>query len=63
MKKENKSTITSQVRINVHDHCTSCPWLNKQPEGNKMLCILPGECFWLKSWTSSEVRDHDEPQG
>ncbi|MBR0576762.1 hypothetical protein KCG48_10500 [Proteiniclasticum sp. BAD-10] len=40
---QNKSTSTK-------DKCTTCPWLDRQPEGNQMLCILPGDCFWMKSW-------------
>lgn len=46
----NKDTITSQAAISVPDHCATCPWLDRQPDGYKMLCILPGECFWLEGW-------------
>ena len=28
------------------DSCTTCIWLDKQPEGNSMLCIMPGACEW-----------------
>ena len=52
----NKNTITKVGTTSVPDHCTSCPWLNRQPEGNKMLCILPGNCFWLEGWKNGEVK-------
>lgn len=45
---QNKDTTTNQVATN--DSCTTCPWLDRQPEGNKMLCILPGNCFWRAEW-------------
>ena len=45
-------TITSQAVTN--DSCLKCPWLNRQPEGNKMLCILPGKCYMLKEWRNKE---------
>ena len=50
MQSENKTTTTNQGAISVPDHCTTCPWLDRQPEGNKMLCILPGNCFWREEW-------------
>ena len=45
---QNKNTTTPQVITS--DSCMTCPWLDKQPEGNKMLCILPGNCFWREEW-------------
>lgn len=48
MQSENKTTTTNQGATN--DSCTTCPWLDRQPEGNKMLCILPGNCFWRQEW-------------
>jgi hypothetical protein len=46
----NKNTITKVDTTSEHDHCTTCPWLDRQPEGSRMLCILPGNCFWLEGW-------------
>lgn len=48
MQSENKITRTKAAATN--DSCTTCPWLDRQPEGNKMLCILPGNCFWREEW-------------
>lgn len=48
LKDQNKNTTTPQVITS--DSCMTCIWLDRQPEGNKMLCILPGECFWLSGW-------------
>ena len=48
LRDQNKNTTTPQVITS--DSCTMCPWLDKQPEGNKMLCILPGNCFWRAEW-------------
>ena len=47
-------TITNQAVTNVPDSCTTCPWLDRQPEGNKMLCVLPGNCFWLEGWMNKD---------
>jgi len=44
----NNDTTTNQGATN--DSCTTCVWLDKQPDGNKMLCILPGNCFWRDEW-------------
>jgi len=48
----NNDTTTNQVAIS--DSCTTCVWLDKQPDGNVMLCILPGNCFWLSSWKDED---------
>jgi len=48
----NKDITTNQGATN--DSCTMCPWLDRQPEGNRMLCILPGNCFWQASWRSKD---------
>jgi len=49
--KDNKQTT---MIVPTNDYCTQCPWLDKQPAGNRMLCILPGECFWLEGWKDKD---------
>lgn len=51
--KNQSKDITTKVAL-TNDSCMTCPWLNKQPEGNKMLCILPGNCFWLAGWKDKD---------
>ena len=45
-----KSPSPEAIRIGnqmlTSDSCTTCIWLNRQPTGNKMLCIMPGACEW-----------------
>jgi len=49
--KHNKQPdLHNTIKVPINDHCTQCPWLDKQPSGNRMLCVLPGECFWLDGW-------------
>ena len=43
-------TNRKTIKVATNDYCTQCVWLDKQPEGNAMLCVLPGECFWLEGW-------------
>lgn len=47
---EPKETNRTTIKVSTNDYCTQCVWLDHQPEGNKMFCVLPGECFWLPNW-------------
>lgn len=53
MKNEDKDTLIEDKQVADHP-CMKCPWLDKQPEGNPMLCILPGKCYKLKSWSKND---------
>jgi len=49
-KEQSKDNKRKTITVAESDHCSTCPWLDKQKSGNRMLCILPGECFWLDGW-------------
>ncbi len=50
-------TNRKTIKVATDDYCTQCVWLDKQPEGNAMLCVLPGECFWLPEWRDKRGDD------
>lgn len=50
----NQPDLRTAIKVPISGHCTRCPWLDRQPADNRMLCILPGECFWLPEWRDKE---------